>query len=126
MTYFSREAERIAREVLPKPSTIAAVIRAKQMIDDRFCDAIDIDAMAREAFLSRYHFVRLFRRCYGRTPHQYLTDRRIMEAKRLLKAGAGVGETCFRVGFSSVTSFSSLIKRGTGRSPSAWRRGGSK
>jgi len=121
MSYYSTEVARIAAVHLPKRSTIEPIIRARRMMDAYACEGVDLDGMAREACLSKYHFARLFKRCYGQTPHQYVTDRRIAEAKRLLAGGASVEEACFRCGFASVPSFVSLFGRGTGTTPAAWR-----
>ena len=122
MTYYSREIARITKKHLPRRATIEPIIRARRMLDTRCCEGIDLDSMAREVYLSTYHFSRLFKRCYGCSPHQYLTEKRIEEAKRLLGKGIRVEEACFRTGFASVTSFAALFKRHTARSPSAWRK----
>ena len=121
MSFYSRQIALI-RQHLPKQDAIDAVIRARRLMEEQCCEAIDVDAMAREACLSSFHFIRLFKRCYGRTPHQLLTETRIKEAKRLLLQGASVDSACLQAGFTSVTSFAALFRRHTGRAPSAWRR----
>jgi AraC-like DNA-binding protein len=84
---------------------------------------LTLNEMARQAGLSRYHFLRLFREAFGATPHQYLIRVRIERAKALLAAANGsVTEVCFEVGFSSLGSFSALFTRRVGCPPSAWRR----
>ena len=76
------------------------IVDAKLFIDAHFDTPIDLDAIAGEACLSRYHFHRLFRRIYQRTPHQYLTRKRIDQARRLLTvADCTVNEVCAQVGF---------------------------
>ncbi|HWB92480.1 MAG TPA: AraC family transcriptional regulator [Puia sp.] len=121
MSYYSSEMARIMAEHLPKPETIQPVIRARRMIEKHACEGIDLDMMASEACLSKFHFSRLFRRCYGCTPHQYLTERRIEEAKGLLARGASVEEACFGTGFASVPSFALLFRRQTGMAPRVFR-----
>jgi AraC-like DNA-binding protein len=78
--------------------------------------------MAGEACYSKYHFLRLFKTLYGRTPHQYLTELRIENAKQLLQAGRPTDEVCFSVGFDSVSSFKALFKRYTMLTPFAYRK----
>jgi len=99
------------------------IVRAKRFIDENFQEPIDLDAIAGEACLSRFHFHRLFRRIYRRTPHEYLTRRRIGEALRMLQAEqyATVGAVCAQVGFESIGSFSMLFKKATGVAPGEYR-----
>lgn len=103
-------------------ATFRRLSRARELIHDRHADAVSLDDMAGAAGLSRYHFLRLFRRVYGRTPHAYLADVRIARARDLLGRGTTVTEACLEVGFTSVSSFSALFARKTGASPSAYQR----
>jgi AraC-like DNA-binding protein len=97
--------------------------RARGLIDRQYSSELDLDRMAREACLSRYHFLRSFKRQFGDTPHRYLTRRRMERARELLRAGElSVTEVCFEVGFESLGSFSSLFSRVTGESPDTYRR----
>ena len=83
---------------------------------------LDLDAMAREAAYSKYHFARAFAAAYGETPRTYLTRRRVERAKSLLRtANLTVTEVCFMVGFESLGSFSALFKRMVGQPPSEYR-----
>jgi AraC-like DNA-binding protein len=92
-------------------------VRAKLFIDENFGSPIDLNKIADEACFSKFHFVRLFKSIYGRTPHQYLTHVRIEKAKALLDEGQTVAYTCFKVGLDSVSSFTGLFKRRTGHTP---------
>jgi AraC-like DNA-binding protein len=78
---------------------------------------------AREAYLSPYHYHRLFARTFGETPHEFVTRLRIDRAKRLLaRDRLPVTEVCFEVGYGSVGSFSSRFRRMVGQSPSEYQR----
>ena len=102
--------------------TYKRLCRARAFIDDCYYLPLDLDQIAREACLSRYHFLRLFAQTFDRTPHQYLTERRINRAKELLTAGSlTVTGVCFEVGFESLGSFSSLFHRHVGRPPIDYR-----
>ena len=118
MTFYIRRVKELTDDVYPREDLTKRVIAAKQFIDRHFDEPIDLDALAREACLSKYHFLRVFKRYYGQTPHQYLVDVRVAKAKTLLRGGANVLEACTRVGYQSVTSFSTRFKSVTGSAPS--------
>ena len=101
----------------PRQYMYMRAVRAKLFIDSNFASAIDLNKIADEACFSKFHFVRLFKEIYGRTPHQYLTDVRIEKAKEYLDEGMTVAYSCFKVGFDSISSFTGLFKRRTGRTP---------
>ncbi len=96
------------------------IVQAKLFIDSNYAGNIDLDNIADEACFSKFHFIRLFKNIYGKTPHQYLVSVRIEKAIQLLRANKAVSEVCFSVGFESVSSFGSLFKRIVGSSPSAF------
>jgi AraC-like DNA-binding protein len=103
--------------------TFRGLCRARALIEGAYEEPLTLDKLAREAGLSRFHFIRAFQTVFGETPHQYLTAVRIARAKELLRRpSASVTETCFEVGFSSLGSFSALFARRVGSSPERWRR----
>ena len=105
------------------PETVVHLRRARDVMDRRYADPLDLDVLAAEAGFSRYHFARSFKAAFGETPRGYLTRRRIERAKQLL-AGANltVTEVCSLVGFESLGSFSSRFTELVGHSPSAYQR----
>ena len=102
----------------PRVYLYRRIVQAKLFIDTNFADKIDLDNISDEAYFSKYHFIRLFKTIYGKTPHKYLTSVRIEKALQLLRADTPVSEVCFLVGFDSLTSFSGLFRRTVGISPS--------
>jgi len=94
---------------------------AKVYIDENYHEAIDLDMISQQAFMSRFHFHRIFRQVYQRTPHQYLTQKRLDKAKDLLANNKPVGEVCNEVGFESIGSFSVLFKKEIGFAPQYYR-----
>lgn len=102
----------------PKVYLYRQVVQAKLYMDRHYSEPIHLNSISDEAYFSKFHFLRLFKSMYDKTPHQYLVGLRIEKAIALLKEGTAVTEVCSAVGFESPTSFSSLFKRVVGMSPS--------
>src|SRR6184192_3903610 len=98
------------------------LMRAKDLVDARYAEPLDVDDLARAAGLSRAHFSREFRRAFGEAPHAYLLTRRLERAAALLRnTDRSVADICFSVGLSSVGSFTSSFTRTYGKSPTSYR-----
>jgi AraC-like DNA-binding protein len=98
------------------------LLRAKDLVDARYRDPLDVPALARTALLSTAHFSREFRRAFGETPHQYLLTRRLERAAALLRTtDRTVAEICAAVGLRSLGSFTTSFSRTFGLSPTAYR-----
>jgi AraC-like DNA-binding protein len=98
------------------------LLRAKDLADARYAEALDVAEMARAAGLSRAHFSREFRRAFGTSPHAYLLTRRLERAAALLRTtDRSVAEICMDVGLQSVGSFTTSFKRTFGRTPVSYR-----
>jgi AraC-like DNA-binding protein len=108
----------MATEQYPKNYLYKRIVQAKLFIDDNYSTKINIDNISNEAFFSKFHFIRLFKGIYGKTPYQYLTSVRIDHAILLFQHNKSISEVCFSVGFEDVRSFSELFKKNVGASPS--------
>jgi AraC-like DNA-binding protein len=98
------------------------LLRAKDLIDARYRDPLDVAALAEAAHLSPAHFSREFRRAFGEPPHRYLLTRRLERAAALLRStDRSVSDICLLVGFRSVGSFTTTFGRAYGLSPAAYR-----
>src|SRR5215475_1162776 len=98
-------------ENLPKLELYRRIVQAKLFIDSNYAERIDAREIADEACYSKFHFIRMFKSIYGRTPHQYLTHVRIERAKELLGKEVSVPEACLAVGFDALGIFPSLFNR---------------
>ena len=111
----------VAKETYPKVYLYRRIVQAKLFIDSHYAEKIDLDNIAGEAAFSKFHFIRLFADVYKRTPHQYLTYVRIEKARQLLTDGLTIADTCYTVGFESISTFSGLFKKLTGQTPAVYQ-----
>jgi len=100
-------------------------IEAAHWIDAHSAEPVGLDAAARAAGLSPFHFLRLFRSVLGVTPHQYLVGTRLRHAARRLAGGAdSITDVALDVGFGDLSNFVRTFRRAAGVSPRRFRQGG--
>jgi AraC-like DNA-binding protein len=108
--------------VVAFPPAARHLLRAKDLVDARYFEPLDVSQMAKAAGLSQAHFSREFRQAFGEPPHAYLLTRRLERAAALLRStDNSVAEICFSVGLQSVGSFTTSFRRVFGVPPSAYR-----
>ena len=91
---------------------------ARRFLEAHLEEDLTLPDLARQAHLSKYHFLRLFKAAFHQTPLSYLRRRRLEAAQRLLTGtDLPVTAVCLHVGFASLGSFSSLFQRFAGVSP---------
>ncbi|MEO0779349.1 MAG: AraC family transcriptional regulator [Bacteroidota bacterium] len=122
MTDYVKELHRINKICFSNRAQIERSVDVKRYLDRNFEKDINLDRLAHLNGTSKYHMIRIFKKYHGVTPRQYLIERRMIAAKKLLAQGKSVSETCYSIGFASVHSFSNLFKSKTGKSPSAYKR----
>lgn len=98
------------------------VIGIRNYINNHYDTELSLERLSHARFVSKYHLLRLFKKYYGQTPMQYLTDKRIEKSKEYLKQGMTVSDTCFVIGFESPASFSTLFKSKTGKTPTTFQK----
>src|SRR4051794_26116916 len=102
-----------------------AAERAVAAIRQNFGEQLTVDDLARAAMYSKFYFSRAFKQVTGVSPGRFLSAVRIQEAKRLLlTTKLSVTEIGHRVGYTSISTFSTRFKSSVGLSPSAYRRVG--
>lgn len=122
MSYYQEELKRIRQSIYSNQSQIDLAIATKDFIKKNSESDLNLDLLSENLFISKYHLLRNFKRYYGLTPRQFLIDTRIQKSKKLLACGYTVTGTCFKVGFSSLGSFSTLFKSRTGMSPTQFQK----
>ena len=119
------EAVRLS-DNLPRPETNAAderrVTRALRRMEADPAAPHPLAELAQTAGMSRFHFLRTFRRVAGVTPHQWLLRARLREAARRLRSTeAPVTDVCFEAGFSDPSNFVRSFRAEFGASPRRYR-----
>ena len=122
MTFYEKELNRIRSIVYSNEGQINTVIGIRNYIENNYDADLNLDLLSDVQCVSKFHMLRLFKKYYGQTPRQYLIDKRIEKSKGQLKIGISVTETCFAVGFESLSSFSNLFKTKTGKSPTEFQK----
>lgn len=101
---------------------LAILRQVRDRIDREYARPLNVEDLARDAFMSAGHLSRQFKAAYGESPYAYLMTRRIERAMALLRRGdKSVTEICFEVGFSSLGTFSTRFTELVGVPPSVYR-----
>jgi AraC-like DNA-binding protein len=108
---------------LPSPHLQRRIREVQAFLAANLDRDVDLRAIAKEASLSPFYFTRQFTAYVGIPPYRYLIRLRIERAMELLVASElTVTQICHRVGFNSLSHFTTTFRRHTGLSPSAYRR----
>jgi AraC family transcriptional regulator len=127
-------AIRLAERVLGAASGVgAAPVRITARDQQRVGNAIrhieqnvdrplDLTVLADTAFMSKYHFLRTFRKVVGVTPHQFLLGIRLRRAALGLRTTAApIATIALQAGFGDLSTFGSHFRAAFGTTPSAFR-----
>ena len=107
-------------EQYPKIYLYRRIVQAKLFIYKCYSEKIDLNNISDEAYFSKFHFIRLFKSIYKKTPHQYLISVRIEKAQQFFQENKSVAEVCMLVGFDSLSTFSGLFTKLVGKTPSQY------
>lgn len=112
----------------PAPAEVRALDRRRAVeaalwIGAHAHEPVDLERAASEVGLSPFHFLRIFARVLGVTPHQYLVRSRLRDAARLLTDEArSITDVAFEVGFGDLSNFVRVFHRAAGVSPRGFRK----
>ncbi len=96
---------------------------AAECMRTRFAEPLTIDDILGGIPISKYHFIRVFKRMMGATPYSYLMSCRINAAKRYLRStDYSVGEIAQLCGFADGSNFIAQFKKHTGQKPTQYRK----
>ena len=96
--------------------------RAIEFMSDNCGRELGLAEIAEAAYLSEFHFARLFKKITGATPHAYLASLRIERARRLLaESDLSIADVGAEVGYTSQSHFTKIFREATGMTPKAFR-----
>lgn len=99
------------------------IVQISDYIHAHLDQPIKLADLAEVAGISQFHFSRLFKQSMGMTPHQYLIQQRIEQAKQLLKGTKrAIAEIALECGFNSQSHFSKHVRDATGMTPNNYRK----
>jgi len=106
----------------PHPSAEARVTRVVRAIEHNQTAAHTLTALASQAKLSPFHFLRLFEQVTGVTPHQFILRTRLREAAQRLYEPARILDIALESGFGDLSNFNRTFRSEFGVTPRAWRK----
>jgi AraC-like DNA-binding protein len=110
------------RQPSPQEDANRRMLRARDEMDRRYAEPLDVPTLAAVAHLSASQFGRVFKEVYGETPHRYLQRRRVERAMTLLRqTDRPITDVAWDVGFASLGTFSRTFSNIVGLSPTEFR-----
>ncbi len=97
-----------------------AVNLARDYLSQDLDSGLSLDNLARKVGISRFHFIRLFKKHMGVSPHQFRIQRRIQASKSLIRKGLPLSEVALETGFSDQSHFTNKFRQYTGATPSQY------
>ena len=96
--------------------------QALSYINEHLTEELTVDLLAEQVFLSKYHFMRLFKAQTGSTVHAYVRQKRLMSAARLIREGIAVNKAASDCGFADYSAFHRAFREAFGISPGALKK----
>lgn len=109
-----------ARDNINRPSEIETAL---EFMRENYSENITVDDIIQDIHLSKYHFIRLFKRIMGTTPYSWLTGYRINISKQLLRTtNKSVADIAADCGYVDTSNYINHFKKSTGITPVQYRR----
>lgn len=91
--------------------------RALSYINENLTGDLSVENLSETVYMSRYHFMRLFKEQTGETVHSYVRQRRLMNASRLIREGMPAARAAAESGFEDYSAFYRAFKNSFGVTP---------
>lgn len=113
----SEQYSDVVEESIPEGNHDRRVGGILKYLNKNLAEKVTLGDLEREFNMNRYYICHLFKQSTGFTVFEYLRNKRIMKAKRMLLSGSTVLDTCYSVGFNDYSSFSKAFKSIVGIPP---------
>ena len=106
--------QRMAKPLQPASERILEIIR---YLDKHLTEDVTVEELSEKFYLSRFHLMRRFKEETGTTIHSYISERRLLMARDLIRKGTSTTEACYRCGFQSYATFARAYGKFFGTTP---------
>jgi AraC family transcriptional regulator len=121
--YSDLRSDAPAEDVANKELDKRRLRRTLEFVEERIEEPITIEELARVASLSRFYFARAFKAAIGKSPRDYISERRLTLAKTFLaQEDRSIAEIAFACNYSSQANFAKAFRKFTGATPSQYRK----
>jgi AraC family transcriptional regulator len=121
-TVLSTAAGETRSAATPSARDLRRISNVLRYLEERADEPVELTDLAAVACMSKYHFLRTFRRIVGVTPHQFLLDLRMRRAAiRLRTTSTPISTIAFDTGFGDLSAFNGRFRRVFGMSPGRFR-----
>lgn len=111
------------REAATVPTYDPKIQETLSYINENLDKELSVNTLAEHVFLSKYHFMRLFKAQIGSTVHAYIRQKRLLCAARLIREGMSANHAAAKSGFSDYSAFHRAFKESFGVSPGQIKKG---
>ena len=118
MVLFNRNAIRQPKAFITTAAYHEKVIDVITYIQEHLADEINVDVLAKQCYISKYYLMRQFKEATGYSIHQYINEKRIQAARRMILSGMPASKACYECGFHDYSTFARRFKMIVGMAPS--------
>ena len=118
MVLFNRNVVRQPKAYITTAAYHGKVIDVITYIQKHLTEDINVDVLARQCYISKYYLMRQFKEATGYSIHQYINEKRIQAARRMILSGMPASKACYECGFKDYSTFARRFKMIVGRAPS--------
>lgn len=118
MVLFNRTVLRQPKAYITTAAYHEKIIDVITYIQGHLSEEISVDMLAKQCYLSKYYLMRQFKEATGYSIHQYINEKRIQAARRMILSGMTASKACYECGFSDYSTFARRFKAIVGRAPS--------
>lgn len=118
MAHFNRDVVKQPKAFITTAAYHEKVIDVITYIQEHLTEGINVDILAKQCYISKYYLMRQFKEATGYSIHQYINEKRIQAARRMILSGMPASKACYESGFRDYSTFARRFKTIVGTAPS--------